>query len=131
VAADTAAGAPAQSTPADATAPAATDAAAALTAKIYFELGKADLPPSAAGDLKPIVDALAQQSGSRAVVSGFHDASGNAQQNAELAKQRAFAVRDALTAAGVAADRIDMSKPAETVGGDDPQQARRVDVTVH
>jgi outer membrane protein OmpA-like peptidoglycan-associated protein len=112
-----------------AAAPAAQPAAAGQ-ASIYFELNAATPPASAPADLAPIIDALHRQSDAHAVVSGFHDASGDADKNAELAKQRAFAVRDALVAAGVAAERIELAKPAETVGGADPAQARRVDVTV-
>ena len=114
------------------TAPASTAPAAATpaAAKIYFDLGAAALPQDAAKALAPIVDALSGQPSLHAVVSGYHDASGDAQANAELAKQRAFAVRDALQAAGVAADRIDLEKPQETVGGADPAEARRVEVSV-
>ena len=63
-------------------------------------------------------------------VSGFHDASGNAAANAELAKQRAVAVRDLLVVAGVPAERIVLEKPAVTTGGADSREARRVEVTV-
>ena len=45
--------------------------------------------------------------GRRIAISGFHDASGDAAANEELAKQRAFAVRDLLVAAGAPADRIE------------------------
>jgi hypothetical protein len=68
--------------------------------------------------------------GSRFTVSGFHDASGDATANAELAKRRALAVRDLLTTAGVAPDRIELRKPALTTGGADPREARRVEVTL-
>jgi cytochrome c oxidase subunit 2 len=116
--------------PAEPAAAAPAQPAAAGQASIYFELNATTLPASAPADLAPIVDALHRQSDAHAVVSGFHDASGDADKNAELAKQRAFAVRDALVAAGIAAERIELAKPAETVGGADPAQARRVDVTV-
>ncbi|HUN93110.1 MAG TPA: sodium-translocating pyrophosphatase [Burkholderiaceae bacterium] len=109
---------------------AAPAAAAALATKLYFDLGKADLPADAQGKLAAVVDAAKINAGAKVVISGFHDASGDAQQNAELAKQRAIAVRDALAAAGVAADRIELQKPQETVGGTDPAEARRVEVTV-
>jgi outer membrane protein OmpA-like peptidoglycan-associated protein len=62
-------------------------------------------------------------------LSGYVDSSGSAAKNAELAKQRAFAVRDALTKAGVAAGRIELRKPAEIkAGAADAAQARRVDI---
>ncbi|HUN93109.1 MAG TPA: OmpA family protein [Burkholderiaceae bacterium] len=108
----------------------AAPAAAVGTVKIYFELGAAALPATAPGELAPIVAALQGKPESHAVISGFHDASGNAQSNAELAKQRALAVRDALVAAGVAAERVDLEKPQVTTGGSDPAEARRVEVSI-
>ena len=50
-------------------------------------------------------------------LSGFTDATGSAAKNAELAKTRAQAVRDALKAAGVAEDRIILKKPETITGG--------------
>ena len=50
--------------------------------------------------------------------------------NAELAKQRAFAVRDALKAAGVAEDKIELKKPEQLTGSGDAAQARRVEVAL-
>jgi outer membrane protein OmpA-like peptidoglycan-associated protein len=50
--------------------------------------------------------------------------------NAEIAKQRAFAVRDALVAAGVAESRIELRKPTETEGGPDNREARRVEISL-
>ena len=62
-------------------------------------------------------------------LSGFVDSSGDPAKNAELAKQRAITVRDALAAAGVAADRIDLSKPPQIEAGSaDAARARRVDI---
>lgn len=97
-------------------------------AQLYFELGSAALPPDALTRLAPLV--LAAKGEARFAVSGFHDASGDASANAELAKQRAFAVRDLLVTAGVPAERIVLEKPALAMGGADPREARRVEVTV-
>lgn len=50
----------------------------------------------------------------------------------ELAKQRAFSVRDALLAAGIAESRVKLQKPVQAeanLAGEDPA-ARRVEVTV-
>jgi outer membrane protein OmpA-like peptidoglycan-associated protein len=116
-----------------ATAPATAAAAAPVTtpmAKLYFELGKAELPADALTQLAPLITAARDSSAARWVISGFHDASGDAAANAELAKQRAFAVRDLLVSAGVSAQAIELSKPAVTMGGSDPHEARRVDVTL-
>lgn len=105
-------------------------AAVAVTAvRLYFELGKADLPADALTQLAPLITAARDDRASTWVISGYHDASGDAAANAELAKQRALAVRDLLTNAGVGAQAIELSKPMVTVGGTDPREARRVEVS--
>jgi ammonium transporter, Amt family len=101
------------------------------TAKFNFEVGKADLPADAAASVKGVADYLAANKEAKITVSGYVDASGDPAKNAELAKARAFAVRDALKAAGVAEDRIMLAKPADIkagAGGD--ADARRVEVTL-
>ncbi len=108
----------------------ASAAASAPMARLYFELGKAELPADALTQLTPLITAARDNSTARWVISGFHDASGDAAANAELAKQRAFAVRDLLVTAGVSTQSIELSKPAVTMGGTDPREARRVDVTL-
>jgi outer membrane protein OmpA-like peptidoglycan-associated protein len=99
-------------------------------ARLYFELGRAELPADALTQLTPLITAARDNSAARWVISGFHDASGDPAANAELAKQRAFAVRDLLVTAGVSTQSIELSKPAVTMGGTDPREARRVDVTL-
>jgi outer membrane protein OmpA-like peptidoglycan-associated protein len=101
-----------------------------VIARVHFELGKADVPEDAPMLLRPAIRAARAIPGSRLVISGYHDASGDAAANAELAKRRAFAVRDVLMAAGIAERQIELAKPIVTTGGDDPQEARRVDVTL-
>ena len=66
--------------------------------------------------------------GTKVQISGFHDSTGNLAQNQELAKQRAFSVRDALKAGGIAEDRIELKKPEVTQGGPENAEARRVEV---
>jgi len=95
--------------------------------KFYFASAKSDLPNGAAAALASVIKGVAD--GKRAVVSGYHDASGDPAKNAELAKQRAFAVRDALKAAGVAEDKIELKKP-EQINAGDAADARRVEVTL-
>jgi outer membrane protein OmpA-like peptidoglycan-associated protein len=97
--------------------------------RIYFELGKADLTAEA----RTKIDSLfVTGTHKRAtwVVSGYHDASGDTAANAELAKQRALAVRDLLVARGVNPKSIELSKPVVTTGGADAREARRVEVTL-
>lgn len=122
--------APAAATSAPADKPAGSAAAPAdAGVKLYFASGKAELPADAAATLAPLIDALKSGKAKKLVISGYHDASGDPAQNAELAKQRAFAVRDALTGAGLMAEQIELSKPQETTGGGDEREARRVEVS--
>jgi outer membrane protein OmpA-like peptidoglycan-associated protein len=94
--------------------------------KFYFATGKADLAGGANEALAEVVKAAAE--GKTLVVSGFHDATGDAAMNAELAKQRALTVRDALKALGVAEDKISLQKPEQTLADGPANEARRVEV---
>jgi K(+)-stimulated pyrophosphate-energized sodium pump len=105
-------------------------AAAPTLAKLYFDTGKVDAPPDAAGTLAPVVEAARARAGAKLVVSGFHDASGDPLANAELAKQRAMSVRAALVAAGVDEARIELRKPQQMAGAAEDREARRVEVAV-
>ena len=79
--------------------------------------------------LAAALEKLKARADAKVALSGYVDATGNAAQNAELAKQRAVAVRDALTAGGVAADRIELRKPGQiTAGQVDKNAARRVEI---
>lgn len=97
--------------------------------KFYFASGKADLAP---GALDALGDAVAAaKAGKKLVISGFHDTTGDPVKNAELAKQRAFAVRDALKGAGVDEAAMELKKPEEAAGGTGANaEARRVEVMI-
>jgi len=96
--------------------------------KFYFATGKADL---ATGALEALAESIeAAKGGKKLVVSGYHDATGSAAANAELAKQRALVVRDALVGAGVAEAALELKKPEETTGSGSAAEARRVEVTI-
>ncbi len=96
--------------------------------KFYFVVGKADVAPEAAQALVEVVKAVA--AGKLAVISGYHDASGDPAQNAELAKQRALAVRAVLLALGVTEDKVELRKPEQTLASGPAEEARRVEVTL-
>ena len=120
--------------PSSATAQAASDAASVKVeqgiVKFYFASGKADLAAGAGEALHDVVKGA--QAGRKVAISGFHDATGNAAQNAELAKQRALAVRGSLTAAGVPESQIELKKPEQIAGngaGSDAE-ARRVEISL-
>ncbi|MFT3821007.1 MAG: sodium-translocating pyrophosphatase [Rubrivivax sp.] len=118
--------------PAPAAATVAADAASFVVengvVKFYFASGKAELAGGANAALADVAKAVAD--GKKAVVSGFTDASGDPAQNEELAKQRAFAVRDALKAAGIAEDKIELKKPEQLTGSGNAAEARRVEVSL-
>ena len=96
--------------------------------KFYFASGKAEVAAGGNEALASVVTAVA--AGKKAVISGFHDASGDPAMNAELAKQRALNVRDALKALGVAEDKVELKKPEQTLAAGAAADARRVEVAV-
>lgn len=95
-------------------------------AKFYFASGSSNLAPNAPEVLANIVSGV--QEGRRAIISGYHDHTGNAEVNAEIAKNRALAVQTALIDMGVPADKIELRKPEQAQGTGHPAQARRVEV---
>ncbi len=97
--------------------------------KFYFATGKADLAAGANEALAEVVKGVLE-GGKTAVVSGFHDSTGDAALNEELAKKRAFAVRDALKVLGVAEDKVELKKPEITQGSGSNAEARRVEVVL-
>ena len=98
-------------------------------ATFYFASGKAELAAGANEALADVVDGVAQ--GKRAIVSGYHDATGSADINAELSKQRAMAVRDALLALGVNESSIELKKPEQMeASSSSDAEARRVEVVL-
>lgn len=113
-------------------APAVADAASVRVengvVKFYFATAKADLAAGANEALADVVKGVAE--GKKAVISGYHDATGDAALNEELAKQRAFAVRDALKGLGVAEDKIELKKPEVTTATGSNAEARRVEVAL-
>ena len=96
--------------------------------RVFFALDKAELQPDASAELQPAVKALADAPGKKLVIAGFHDPSGDPAHNAELAKQRAKAVRAALVAQGCDPARVQLRKPEQTALGGPPEEARRVEV---
>jgi cytochrome c oxidase subunit II len=133
----TTAAAPATAAPAavavtaTATATAATAPAAdSLPLPVYFAVGKSALDADAQKALGKAIDMLKAKPDVKIALSGYVDSTGSAAKNAELAKQRAFAVRDALTKAGVSAERINLRKPEQVDAGSGTaaERARRVDI---
>ncbi len=101
-----------------------------LLTQVFFALGKSEVSPDSEAALQAAKAALSEPGESALVLSGFHDASGSPEVNAKVAKQRAFAVRDALAAAGVDVSRIRFERPQVTLDGGDAKLARRVDISI-
>ena len=96
--------------------------------KFYFASGDDKLAAGAADALVDVVKGA--RGGKKVLISGFHDDKGSAARNAELARQRALAVRQALIAAGVPDSQIRLDKPAQTAGTGSDAEARRVEITL-
>jgi cytochrome c oxidase subunit 2 len=131
-------GGAATASPSAPAAPAATSAAptaapavasSGLPVDVFFDKGQSGLDRAAKAAVKQALDFLSANPSAKVALSGYVDASGNAQANAELAKERAKTVRDALKAAGVKEDRIEMRKPEQiTAGASSDKAARRVEI---
>jgi len=94
--------------------------------KFYFATGSADLAPGAAEALAAVIQGVG--AGKKAQVSGFHDSTGDAAINAELALRRAQTVREVLIGLGVPPGQVALKKPEGTTGTGNAAQARRVEV---
>ncbi|MFN0301760.1 MAG: sodium-translocating pyrophosphatase, partial [Burkholderiales bacterium] len=101
-----------------------------LPAKVFFESGRSEIDNESKKALDTVAMAIKGDARLKVDISGFADKTGNPDQNLELAKQRAFAVRDVLKAAGVAEDRLNLKKPDFVIEGTAAQEARRVEVNV-
>ena len=96
--------------------------------KFYFATGSTELAANANESLAAVVTGVRE--GKNVVISGFHDPTGDAAQNAELAKNRAMAVQSALVALGVPETAIELKKPESTEGDGSNAEARRVEVSL-
>ena len=103
--------------------------AAAWPVQVFFATGQSTLDAPAQAAVQQAAQWLQANTQLKVVLSGFVDATGSPEVNAEIAKQRAQAVAKALTDAGVAPERIELRKPetiTDSAGAD--EQARRVDI---
>ena len=94
--------------------------------KFFFAKGKTDVAPGAQEALATVLEGA--KAGQRIRISGFHDATGDAALNVELAKRRAGAVRDLLLKLGVDEALLGLVKPEHTLANGSNDKARRVEV---
>jgi outer membrane protein OmpA-like peptidoglycan-associated protein len=69
--------------------PAAAAVAQEAQPRVYFEVDSDALPADAVEVLNRVADAARGKPGTTVLISGFHDATGNPEHNADLAKRRA------------------------------------------
>ena len=104
-------------------------ATVSLPAKVYFETGSAGIGADGSKIIGAAADMI-KKDGLKVAVTGYTDKTGDLATNEALAKSRSSAVRDALTAAGVAVASIEMKPPmfveVGAAGGD--AEARRVEI---
>jgi K(+)-stimulated pyrophosphate-energized sodium pump len=99
--------------------------------KVYFASASSALPTGADKGVAELVAAFKAKANGKLALSGYVDPSGDPVKNAELAKVRAFAVRDAFKAAGIAEDKIELKKPEDvTAGATSAAEGRRVEVSL-
>jgi len=95
--------------------------------KVYFPVGSKDLDDAAKAVIASVGQAI-QKDATKLSITGYTDKTGDEKVNEDLAKNRAMAVKDALIAAGVKEDAIEMKKPEFITGAVDDKEARRVDI---
>lgn len=108
-----------------------------LSGGVLFASAKADLLPAAQAKLSEVADVLTRQDpDSKIRVEGYTDSQGAASFNQDLSQRRADAVRDYLSAHGIARDRITSEGygPAKPVADNGSAEGRadnrRVEIVV-
>ena len=99
------------------------------TINVMFETGKNTLSKDAEPTIKIAADFLKANASEKLTLSGFVDGTGDPALNKEIAKKRAFAVRDALVAAGAPEASVVLQKPDDINAGKG-EEARRVDIAL-
>jgi len=100
---------------------------------IQFDVNSDRLRPESANILEQVADALKQQAALKIRIEGHTDGTGDAARNLDLSKRRAEAVKGALAALGIAADRMTTDGLGQTkplASNDTPQgraENRRVE----
>lgn len=101
-----------------------------LAQRIYFASASSEVDLADMAKLAPVLGYLNSNDDSVAVLSGYHDPSGDYNFNQALARNRATAVRDYLVSQGADSARLLLEKPVQTEGTGDAAEARRVEVRV-
>jgi outer membrane protein OmpA-like peptidoglycan-associated protein len=101
--------------PQQAASPPARDGLAAVT--VFFDTGSDELSLVASAALERAAERMRADPALRGRIEGYADSRGNAADNIVLSNRRAQAVRDFLTARGIAAGRLAVVAMGEAGGG--------------
>ena len=96
---------------------------------VFFDKRRATLDDEASRLLKGFAPPI-RQGRNPIDVTGYADGSGSRKANLAIAERRAAAVRDALIAEGIAAERIRLQPPRVATGSGHERNARRVELSV-
>jgi K(+)-stimulated pyrophosphate-energized sodium pump len=120
----------AAATPAASHGPAAGVVVAVVPVKVFFEVGQIVLTDAGKKTVIDFAEAMKKDGTVVAEITGYTDQTGDAEQNKEIAKNRAKAVQEQLKSAGVAENRIRLQPPANAMtGAGADAEARRVEIT--
>lgn len=103
---------------------------------VLFDVGKATLKPGAERSLDQLAEFLKKHPERKVRVEGFTDATGSAETNQQLSRQRAQEVRTELTSRGISPDRVEAVGYGESfpIASNDSaagrQQNRRVEIVI-
>jgi outer membrane protein OmpA-like peptidoglycan-associated protein len=85
-----------------------------LSGEVLFETGRAEVRPTARQRLQAVADALATQPDRRIRIEGHTDSRGSDDDNMELSRERARAVRQFMVDRGIEASRVEAAGRGET-----------------
>jgi outer membrane protein OmpA-like peptidoglycan-associated protein len=98
-----------------------------VIAKVYFDTGSPAIGQQTKDTISQVAQTIKRDS-KKVAVTGYADHTGDAAANAELAKERAKAVKEALVAEGVSEEAVALLPPISTTGSGTDEEARRVDI---
>lgn len=95
---------------------------------VMFDVGRAELMPGAFRTIQDLAMFMADYPDRRVRIEGFTDSTGSDEYNRQLSENRAFAVQNALVAAGVSPDRIGVQGYGEAypVASNDTNEGRQL-----
>lgn len=101
-----------------------------LMGKVYFEKNSTVISTDGAQMVANVAARLLSSAEQKVAISGYADRKGDAGRNQRLAEERAKAVKSALLVAGVSEAQIELRQPAGISGGEQREEARRVELVL-